>query len=599
VITEPSRPAVASVASGASGAAPRERRITRAATALARRHWMLVILLTAGVGLRVITQIAYRPALFYIDSWKYLTGSGGIDPEGYRFLMAPVLWAGNLAVVPALQHLLGLAMGLAIYTVLIRRGAPRWAGALAAAPILLDAYQLQMEQTIMPDVVFEAFIVAGLTILLWTPRPSLKRLVAGALVLGLATDVRQIGELLIIPAAVFAVLVARGDWRRRARWLVVGLVSCAIPMLVYMTVSAASGAGFTLAAHRTNVLYGRAADAANCSTLKLPADEQALCPTPAQKAAGIDGIINDTNGSYQMFQPPPGKSTAAMSGNFVLRVAKQQPLAIPLSALRDAARLFTLTKDGTTSITAISRWQFQPTYATYPPGVTLGFVAEQGQRYGGGGPVTIRPLATFLRAYQLDGGYTPGPLLAVLAAAGLAGWLFVFTRRRKDPRPVNPSGAIPDPPRTGPEARTSQAARTSQDIQLMAAGTALATLTAVCVVLGSDVYEFSWRYQLPALVTLPLAGVLGGTLIAARLRARRDRTTTSPARAAAPQDRPAAPQACTAAPQDRRAAPQQRPAARRERTPARHRQTGNQGRRAISTTAGPRGEESHQDKRAG
>ena len=49
--------------------------------------------------------------------------------------MAPILWAGNLAVVPALQHLLGLAMGLAIYTVLIRRGAPRWAGALAAAAV--------------------------------------------------------------------------------------------------------------------------------------------------------------------------------------------------------------------------------------------------------------------------------------------------------------------------------------------------------------------------------------------------------------------------------------------------------------------------------
>jgi hypothetical protein len=74
------------------------------------------------------------------------------------------------------------------------------------------------------------------------------------------------------------------------------------------------------------------------------------------------------------------------------------------------------------------------------------------------------------------------------------------------------------------------------------------------VVLGSDVYEFSWRYQLPTLVTLPLAGVLGGTLIAGRLRARRD--------------------------------------------PARHRRTGNQDRRASSTTAGRRGEESHQDERA-
>jgi len=261
-----------------------------------------------------------------------------------------------------------------------------------------------------------------------------------------------------------------------------------------------------------------------------------------------------------------------MAGNFLLRLAKQQPLAIPLSTLRDAARLFALTKDGTSSITAISRWQFQPTYATYPPGVTLEFVAEQGQKYGGGNPVTIPPLTAFLRDYQLHGGYTPGQILAVLTAAGLAGSLFVFTRRRKDPLPVNPYRATPYPARPG------------EDTQLLAAGTALATLTAVCVVLGSDVYEFSWRSQLPALVTLPLAGVLGGTLIAGRLRARRDRTTTSPARTAAPQDHPAA--------------PQDRPAARRERTPARHRQTGNQDRRAISTTAGRRGEESHRDKRA-
>ncbi len=119
-------------------------------------------------------------------------------------------------MVAGFQHLLGLAIGVIIYALLIRRGAARWAATLAAAPILLDAYQLQMEQTIMPDVTFEALIVAALAILLWRPWPGLWRLATGALVLGLAADVRQIGELLIIPAVVFAVLVARG-WRRRAR----------------------------------------------------------------------------------------------------------------------------------------------------------------------------------------------------------------------------------------------------------------------------------------------------------------------------------------------------------------------------------------------
>src|SRR6201986_5007369 len=182
MITEPSAPSAAPVATPPG---QRTRRATRAALYRVRRHWMLAVLLTAGLGLRVVTQIAYRPVLFYIDSYKYLTGSGGIDPEGYRVLMAPFLWAThNLAVVPIIQHGLGLATGLAIYTVLVRRGAPRWAGALAAAPILLDGYQLQMEQTLMPDVAFEAIIAAGLTILLWTPPAGWMRLGAGGAGLG-------------------------------------------------------------------------------------------------------------------------------------------------------------------------------------------------------------------------------------------------------------------------------------------------------------------------------------------------------------------------------------------------------------------------------
>jgi hypothetical protein len=504
MITEPSAPSAAPVANPPG---QRTRRATGAATFLVRRHWILALLLVAGLGLRVVTQIAYRPVLFYIDSYKYLTGSGGIDPEGYRVLVAPILRVtGNLAVIPALQHLLGLAMGLAIYTVLVRRGAPRWAGALAAAPILLDAYQLQMEQTLMPDVAFEAFIVAGLTILLWKPRPGLTRLIAGALVMGMAADVRQIGEVLIIPVAVFAVLITRGA-RRRIGYLVAGVVSCAIPMLVYMTVSFGLGHGFTLAGHGPNVLYGRAAVAANCSTLKLPSYEKSLCPTPATAALGIDRIVNNADGPYESYKPPAGQTAQQGYNNFVAQVVKQQPLAIPLSVLRDSVRLFALTRDGSASITAISRWQFQPTYAVYPPGVTLPFVAEQGQHYGGGSPATVKPLATFLRDYQLGGGYTPGPLLAALAGVGAAGSLFVFARRRKNS--------------TRTRSADSRLARAMADPQSLAAGALLTMVTALAVVLGSDVYEFSWRYQLPALVTLPIAGVLGGTLIAGRIATRR------------------------------------------------------------------------------
>jgi hypothetical protein len=54
------------------------------------------------------------------------------------------------------------------------------------------------------------------------------------------------------------------------------------------------------------------------------------------------------------------------------------------------------------------------------------------------------------------------------------------------------------------------------------------------VLLGADLYEFSWRYQLPALVTLPIAGAFGATAVARHLRTRRRpaATATEPAGAA-------------------------------------------------------------------
>lgn len=49
----------------------------------------------------------------------------------------------------------------------------------------------------------------------------------------------------------------------------------------------------------------------------------------------------------------------------------------------------------------------------------------------------------------------------------------------------------------------------------------LTFLSAVAVLLASDLFEFSWRYQLPALVTLPPAGALGITVLIGYFAARR------------------------------------------------------------------------------
>jgi len=468
----------------------------------ARRHWTLTALLTAGLVLRVMTQVAYRPALIYIDTVKYvLSGWEKYDPEGYRYLLVlPVTWAGNLAVLAAVQHLLGLAMGAVLYAVLIRRGVPRWASALAAAPVLLDGYQLQAEQTIMPDVLFEALIAAGLAILLWKPRPGPWLIALASLVLGVSATVRQVGEALVLPACAVVVLAARG-WRQRLGRGALAAVYFAMPIFAYMTYSAVVlHDHFELSDQGDAVLYGRTAEAADCAALRIPAYERPLCPTPREASElGVDWLVNNRASPVNRYSPPPGIDRLTAIKDFSYHVLEQQPLRVAGAIARDAVKLFAVTRHTDPGDTPIWRWQFQDAYPLYPPGVTIPIVEYMvGHSGGGGSPVVVRPLAAALRDYQLGGGYTPGPYLLAALLAGAGG---ILTYRR------------------GHDATLALAAL-------------LVTGTAVAVLLGADVYEFSWRYQLPALVTLPAAGALGMTAITERTRlflaARKSRDAGSP-----------------------------------------------------------------------
>ena len=163
----------------------------------ARRHWVFLAVLGVGFALRVVTQIAYRPALLYIDSYRYLGNLHDLDPAqnsqpiGYiALLLRPVLSVGNLAVVAGVQHIIGLGMGVAIYALLVRLGVRRWVAVLAAVPVLLDAYQLQIEQNIMSETLFEALILAAVVLLLWTRPPPIAALAIGGALFGLAATVR-------------------------------------------------------------------------------------------------------------------------------------------------------------------------------------------------------------------------------------------------------------------------------------------------------------------------------------------------------------------------------------------------------------------------
>jgi hypothetical protein len=511
------------VSSPQAGTAPasRWRQWPRRVAPMVRRHWLVSALLVAGLVLRVLAQISYRPALVYVDTLKYLYGVyPGSDPLGYRWLLKVVLLAGDLGVMAAIQHLLGLAMAVVLYVVLLRRGVNRWLSALAVAPVLLDAYQIQMEQTIMPDVWFEAIIVAGLAVLLWKPAMSVRAVAAAGLILGASATLRQVGVLLILPAVLY-LLAAGGGWRTALGKSAALAAAFALPILGYMSISYARTGHFWLARGQSSI--GRMAYAADCKTLKLPAYARPICPSPSAQAHGPDWLEHSKYSPLFATPVPPGTTRRKMLAALSTAVKTQQPLRVAVSILRDSIRLYVPVRQPIESVTPISRWQFQTSYPTYPPWITLGpkktiivglqrgsfsrfHLRPLNPSYGGKAQVN-KPLATFLHAYQLDGGYTPGPLLALFTLTGLAGSVLALRRRHRG-------------------TRTHQ----------LALASLLFTGAVVAILILPDMLEFSWRYQLPAVIILPPAGVLG---IAALLSRRRERRAARPQTAKEPGEQPA------------------------------------------------------------
>jgi hypothetical protein len=462
-----------------------------ASLAALRRHWLAAALLAAGTVLRVLVLLAYRPALFFVDSVRYLYSAEGMDPVGYKGPLRAILFVANFDTVAGVQHLLGLGMAVLIYLLLLRRGVSRWLAALAIAPVLLDAYQLQIEQMIMPDVWFEALIVAGLAILLWRPRPGWRRVVTGGIVLGTSATFAQVGEALLLPAVIY-LLAAGGGWRQAIGKAAAVCGAFALPILVYCTVSFLLTGAFFLSHSGVTSFYGRTAAAVDCATIKLPLAERGMCPAKAQQAMGPDWLEYGNGSPIRPYYADlPRAEVDSLISNFSHRVLAQQPLRLAGAYARDVVKLFALTRNTRQGDTSITRWQFLTKYPYYPPWTSEAVVKTATARFGGGAPTVWRPVAAFLRSYQLDGGYTPGPLLAVFTLAGLAGSAAAL-RRRLDP-----------------------------GTRQLALACLLCFLSGACVILVSDVFEFSWRYQLPAVVTLVPAGVLGISVIIRSVRARR------------------------------------------------------------------------------
>jgi hypothetical protein len=481
------------------------RRTIAPAVAFVRRHALFLGLLGVGVVLRVLTSLAYWPALLSYDSQGFLQNAAHLRPDPVRPIGYPVfLWilntAHGLAVVPAVQHALGLAMAGLIYAVLLRLGIRRWVAALATAPVLLDAYQLDIEHYVLAETLFEALLVAGCVALLWRRRAGVAdAAIAGLLFAGVALT-RANGFVVIVPALV-TVLCLRWQAAPRARasggagarlvgaaWRGIRglrpglpaatalLVAFALPLAAYGLWFHRLHGRFAITDYGGRFLYARVAPFVDCSKFEVPPSERALCPSaPVGKRPTMAGSTVE----YYMwhYNSPVWNVPIRLTGDFARRAIRHQPLDYFRTVSHDFLRAFAPIRTAEHGELPISRWQFPPSYPHYLPNTD-----ELIRTHGGGGSGVDRTLARDLREYQRLV-FAPGPVLAIGLIAGLLAALGLGRARRSGLRSAS----------------------------FLFAATGFVTF-------GSTVVanQFSWRYMLPLLVLLPPAAAVGLTALLRR-----------------------------------------------------------------------------------
>jgi Dolichyl-phosphate-mannose-protein mannosyltransferase len=253
-------------------------------------HWPIVAVVLAGFIVRLVFWLTYWPGLMFADSWSYLGvvrqlpgGTFPTDrPAGYALVLRLLtIISGNVQFYVAVQHALGLCIGLLIYLILHRLGVGRWIATIAASVVILDGYLITTEQYVMAETVF-AFGLTACVWLLVSFRGKTSVLCSG-LFLSFAILTRSEGLFAVPFWAVYVLFRYRqAVCGQRVRRRVVAYASIGLlPVLGYAGLHALAGEGFGLSNSTGLLLYARAASALSCKGVQLTPGLEQLCPDRA------------------------------------------------------------------------------------------------------------------------------------------------------------------------------------------------------------------------------------------------------------------------------------------------------------------------------
>jgi len=450
--------------------------------AVLRPHVAFLTVLMAGSVLRLLSTLAYHPALRFPDSTRYLDAARSLHPDnlrplGYSVFLRLLSPTGTLVAVPIVQHMIGLALVVMIYTFLLRRGAPGWVAVLACAPLALDAYVIQIEEYVLAESMFLALVLVALGALLWRAQPGCREVALAGVLIATAGLTRTAGLPLVAPAALY-LIVRRVGWRRVA---VFGL-AFAVPVVGYLVDYHAAHGTYAVSGYSGGFLYGRVAPVADCSRLpQLTAQERALCEhtPPASRTTGSEWYDWNLASPAAPYRNPRGDRVLA---SFAGTVIQHQPLDYTRLVGGDILHYFLPGRSVSPQDACQDFWQYR---SDVQPQLQL--CSSGAAKVGWLGPITLGfsghpessginvALVRLLRGYQVVG-YTPGPLLALCLGIPV---VYTLRRRIRD----HDSGSSWD--------------------SILVAGCGL-TLIAV----PSATAVFDYRYGLQLVALLPIAAVL-------------------------------------------------------------------------------------------
>jgi hypothetical protein len=447
-----------------------------------RAHAPLLLLLAAGLVLRILALVAIYPGIWFTDSNGYiLTAATGtlstIRVSGYALFVAPFLHAGSAAGLIAAQHLIGLGIVVLLYALLRRRGVARPIATLAVVPAALDAYVIQVEHTIMSETIFHAALAGAFALLLWQDRPGLATAAGTGVLLGYAGVVRSVA-LPLIAVFLLYVLMRRLGWRE----LVAVGAGWAVVVAGYAAIYDVQHGRFGFTDSGGRYLYGEVAPFIDCSRLPdLPAGERVLCPP-----GGVNQTPSTATWSAKspILELPPGSD--AVVRDFSRRVLRDQPLRYAGTLARDVLHYFEPGHRTGRNDPSLAPWQF-PTDPDHwgVPGYLGPIRPADGDVHGpkppidpmAGEPHTNPAVSRLLHDYQ-RWAFVTGPALAACLIVVLA----AFVMRR---------GAW----------------RLRLDAALIAAAVVTSLLVANAITM------FSYRYGLTATILLPVAAALAGSAL--------------------------------------------------------------------------------------